>query len=264
MARRELSRGDLGTIGFRAARSVGRRGVGSLRVALVAVGIGSLIVYGLAGRFERGTPFAVVWTVVALGILLARIIILAQSWRMWARAERGETTLTFPAQAVAHQRRVSGRPMRTVIVRDDGLGRYVHLLFSEEPVARRLPAGPVQLDLFGGSKVQGPARLTLPNGDVVWAFTSRAGKVVDAGSRARRDTGGGGGEIRGVDRVLRREYRREDEERRGEDSSTSDDGWSGGNSWRSDSGWSGSSGSGGSGGGSSGVDGSGGSGGGSD
>lgn len=85
------------------------------------------------------------------------------------RAERDEATLTFPAQAVVHQRTVSGRPMRTVIVRDDGLGRYVHLLFSEEPVARRLLAGPVQLDLFGGPKVQGPARLTLPNGDVVWA-----------------------------------------------------------------------------------------------
>ena len=65
MVRREEFRGDLSAVGFQAARKVGRPGLGRLRVALVVVGVGSLVVYGLTGGFTRGLPFAVVWAVVS-------------------------------------------------------------------------------------------------------------------------------------------------------------------------------------------------------
>ena len=239
----------MSTLGFRAARGIGRPGIGNLWATLVVVGaatlgvFGSLAVYGRTDGFELGTPVAITWVVVASGILLPGVLALVRSRTTWARAERGEATLTFAGEAVATQRIVSGRPMRTVVVRHDSVVRYVHLLFPGEPVARRVAAGPVRLDLFGGSKVHGPARLTLPDGDILWAFASKMGKAVDLPADAPSDAPTNN-EVGPLGRLLRRWYRRDDDDRRGDDdwSGDSGDGWSGGGSWGSGSGSSGSGG----------------------
>lgn len=245
--------------GFRAARKVGRQGLGNLMLALVVIGIVSLILYSQIDGLQWASWFPVVWTLVAVGIVLVRVVAIARSWSLWARAERGEPTLTFEGQAVAQQRTVSRRLMRTVVVRQHGIARYVHLLFAEDAAAVRIRAGGVTLDLFGGAKIQGPARVTAPGGVVVWAFTSKAGKTVDLPAPTPRAPRAADGDPSvaasagmSVPAGLALNDRRDDGWS-GEDSSTSDlgDGWSGGSSWGSDPSWSGSSGSSGSDGGSS-------------
>lgn len=258
MARSEAFLGDPAVAGFRAARKVGRRGLGSLPLAIVVVGIGSLIVYGQIDGPLSTTWFPVVWAIVAAAILLVRVVAIARSWSLWARAERGEPTLTFEGQAVAQQRTVSRRLMRTVVVRQHGIARYVHLLFAEDAAAVRIRAGHVTLDLFGGAKIQGPARLTAPGGVVVWAFTAKAGKTADLPAPtppAPRATDSdpsfaAGGAMWVPAGLALNDEQRDDDGWSGGDSSPSDlgdgwtgDGWTGGSSWGSDSSWSGSSGS---------------------
>ncbi|TDB97144.1 hypothetical protein [Actinomadura sp. 7K534] len=95
--------------------------------------------------------------------------------RAWRRAERGEAARVVRGVALGQWRSVGDVPVRTVVAPVDGRPHFVRLAFARAEDAARLPAGPVEVDLFDASAVRGPARLRPARGGVVWAFAVRKG-----------------------------------------------------------------------------------------
>ncbi|MFI2364176.1 hypothetical protein [Promicromonospora sp. NPDC019610] len=177
--------------GFRAARKAGSPGVFRLLFPLVFLGL--LVLF--AGPFSSAdgagtpTPFLVVAGIAALIVLW----IFARGARRWARnrgawsrAARGAVSLTLNGEAVAAQRKVSGRPMRTVVVEHRGHQQYLHLLFPQDAPVDTIVPGRVTVELFAGDTVEGPARLLLADGRTLWAFTSQLGTRAQPKPRATR------------------------------------------------------------------------------
>lgn len=235
MTRSEEFIGDRATSELLVARKVGRRRLRAIVPLLVIMAVASLIfVLGPVQLLADGPLYGALWAIVAVAVLALPGSRIARSWRTWGRAERGEPGLRFEATALTHQRTVSRRLMRTVVVRRGGAESYVHLLFADDRADVRLQPGPVTLDLFDGKKVTGPARLT-QGGEVFWAFTSKEGRQIDA--PRRRTSGSGGvvagpavawsaGELGGVATAPRPA------------NTYPDDGWTGGSTWGNDPSWS--------------------------
>jgi hypothetical protein len=251
---------------FRAARRAGARGLGRLAFPVAVLAVAALF----AGPLTSGEPSPLYLGIVTLvaGFGLVRLVIevsrLARNRGIWARAARGAVSLTLRGEAVAKKRNVSGRPMRTVVVQHRGERQYLHLLFAKGGRAETLRQGPVTVEFFTGNDVHGPARLLLPDGRTLWAFTSRLGARPPvngrrAGARtatsSSTDAGAGavvvGGYGLGDDGAVRnREVPAPDNgDGTGESTWTGGDGWTGGGSWGSDSTWSGGGSDGGGGGG---------------
>jgi hypothetical protein len=76
--------------------------------------------------------------------------------------------------------------MRTVVVEHRGQRRYLHLLFAKDAPAGTMGQGPVTVEFFAGDDAEGPARLLLPGGRTLWAFTGRLGEVARPSSAAGR------------------------------------------------------------------------------
>jgi len=255
--------------GFRAARKAGARGAGRLVLPLVFLALAAVLAQPLtSGDGSETSPLRVGVLVLVVGVGLVRLVVevrrLARNRGLWGRAARGAVSLTLRGEAVAKRRNVSGRPMRTVVVQHGGERQYLHLLFAKGAPADTLRQGPVTVEFFAGNDVEGPARILLPDGRTLWAFTSRLGArpPVDGrrGTRAATSSStdasagavvpavivGGYGVGDGPDRS------REDPgpdtgfgDGTGESTWTGGDGWTGGGSWGSDSTWSGSDGGGG-------------------
>ncbi|GHH77898.1 hypothetical protein [Promicromonospora soli] len=214
--------------GFPSARTAGARGIRRLVYPLVFLAfLGLLVVPSLfwGDGFEAPPLFlGVVGIMAGVGLLVFFVEVRRQARNhgAWDRAARGAVSLTLRGHAVAKQRKVSGQPMRTVVVLHGGEHRYLHLLFAKEAPTRILRQGPVTVELFAGPDVKGPARLLLPNGGTLWAFTTRLGERPNTGSRASGSSHDSSSAWSGAD------------------------GWTGGSSWGGDSGWSGSGSAGGS------------------
>lgn len=180
--------------GFRAARRAGSHGVFRLVLPLVFLGFLVLLAgpVSSAGSFGTPTPFLVVAGIAAL-IVLWIFVKGARRWARnrgaWSRAARGAVSLTLNGEAVAAQREVSGRPMRTVVVEHRGHQHYLHLLFPKDAPADTMVPGRVTVEFFAGDAVEGPARLLLADGRTLWAFTSQLGTRALPKTRATRSSG---------------------------------------------------------------------------
>ena len=167
--------------GFRAARKAGAQGAFRLFLPPLFL-LGFLVV--LAGPFSSGegsgrsTPFLVVAVVVAVIVLLI-FATRARRWsrnrNAWSRAARGAVSLTLRGEAVAAERTVSGRPMRTVVVEHRGSRQYLHLLFAPGAPVQIMGPGWVTVEFFAGDDAEGPARLLLADGRTLWAYSARLG-----------------------------------------------------------------------------------------
>ncbi|WP_347642301.1 hypothetical protein [Nonomuraea sp. B10E15] len=175
---------------FRAARRAGMRGApdptSALGVAAVATG---LLVYFVtmmvSGQGDGSlTPDSVVF--ILFPAVLAAITgtsgvreasVRLRMRRAWRRASRGEAVRGLTGVALRRGRTVAGYPVRTVVARVDGRAQYIRLAFARADDAAMLPAGSVQVDLFDGPSVRGPARLRPRHGGVVWAFAARNGDL---------------------------------------------------------------------------------------
>lgn len=254
MSRRDPYRPDLASSGYAQARTVGRPRAGGLIMFWLFAALFGLMGLAIAGTSEHlSVPIGIAFVVVLVGVLV-RTVRHARVRQVWRCVASGRSARTLRGRAVQQQRTVSGREMRTVVVEEPGAAWFLHLLFAEEVVARRVAAGPVTVDLFDGSKVRGPARLTAPDGTVLWAFAAKQGRAADspdapgagsrgAGGRTDRERGGSADvaswSVAGT--ALSPDPVRSDDD--GRPDGWQDDGWQGGTSWGGDPGWSGSDGS---------------------
>lgn len=249
---------------FRAARKAGARSVGGVIFLLVF-----LAVLGFMAQpslfFDGSGPPPVFLGVLGLLAAVALFMLVIDVRRRvrrgsaWGRAARGAVTLTLRGQAVGKERKVSGRHMRTVVVEHGGEQRYLHLLFAKGGSAGAIRKGPVTVEFFAGDDVEGPARILLPNGRSVWAFTSRLGGRAPVGDRLAGSRGGTssltdasagpmvvpavvGGYGLGDDGPDRNPDDLAPGAGSGDSVWSGGDGWSGGSSWGGDSTWSGSDG----------------------
>ncbi|MFD6446868.1 hypothetical protein ACFWEJ_17305 [Promicromonospora sp. NPDC060204] len=179
--------------GFRAARKAGSPRMFGLLFPLVFLGF---LVF-LAGPFSSDdgsgppTAFLVVAGIAALIVLwifVKGVRRWARNRGAWSRAARGAVSLTLNGEAVAAQRKVSGRPMRTVVVEHRGHQQYLHLLFPQDAPVDTMVPGRVTVEFFAGDTVEGPARLLLADGRTLWAFTSQLGTRAQPKSRATRSS----------------------------------------------------------------------------
>lgn len=177
--------------GFRAARKAGSPRMFGLLFPLVFLGF---LVF-LAGPFSSDdgsgppTAFLVVAGIAALIVLwifVKGVRRWARNRGAWSRAARGAVSLTLNGEAVAAQRKVSGRPMRTVVVEHRGHQQYLHLLFPQDAPVDAMVPGRVTVEFFAGDTVEGPARLLLADGRTLWAFTSQLGTRAEPKRRATR------------------------------------------------------------------------------
>ncbi|MGW2091097.1 hypothetical protein [Promicromonospora sukumoe] len=180
--------------GFRAARKAGARGTFGMAFPLLFLGFLVFFAGSFASDDGSGAPTAyVVVAWVAAVIVLLIFVRGARRWARnraaWSRAARGAVSLTLRGEAVAAERTVSGRPMRTVVVEHRGKRQYLHLLFAPGAKAKIPGPGWVTVEFFAGDDAEGPARLTLADGRTLWAFSARLGATVaQPRSRARRST----------------------------------------------------------------------------
>ncbi|GAA2231510.1 hypothetical protein GCM10010413_31920 [Promicromonospora sukumoe] len=180
--------------GFRAARKAGARGTFGMVFPLLFLGFLVFFAGSFASDDGSGAPTAyVVVAWVAAVIVLLIFVRGARRWARnraaWSRAARGAVSLTLRGEAVAAERTVSGRPMRTVVVEHRGKRQYLHLLFAPGAKAKIPGPGWVTVEFFAGDDAEGPARLTLADGRTLWAFSSSLGAAVaQPRSRARRST----------------------------------------------------------------------------
>ncbi|MFI8527850.1 hypothetical protein ACIGB8_25545 [Promicromonospora sukumoe] len=180
--------------GFRAARKAGARGTFGMVFPLLFLGFLVFFAGSFASDDGSGAPTAyVVGAWVAAVIVLLIFVRGARRWARnraaWSRAARGAVSLTLRGEAVAAERTVSGRPMRTVVVEHHGKRQYLHLLFAPGAKAKIPGPGWVTVEFFAGDDAEGPARLTLADGRTLWAFSSHLGAAVaQPRSRARRST----------------------------------------------------------------------------
>jgi hypothetical protein len=124
-----------------------------------------------------GIPAAALVVVFALHSAIHEIPVLVGIRRAWRRAKRGEVVRVVPGVMLWRGQSVGNVPVRTVVASVDGRAHFVRLAFARVEDAARLPAGPVQVDLFDAPAVRGPARLRPLHGGVVWAFAVRKGDV---------------------------------------------------------------------------------------
>lgn len=179
--------------GFRAARKAGAQG--TFRLVFPLVFLGFLVLFAGPSSddgFGAPTPFLVVVGIAAVIVLLI-FVRGARRWARnraaWSRAARGAVSLTLRGEAVAAERTVSGRPMRTVVVEHRGSRQYLHLLFAPGAPVSIMGPGWVTVEFFAGDDAEGPARLLLADGRTLWAFSARLGAAVaQPRSRARRST----------------------------------------------------------------------------
>lgn len=181
--------------GFRAARKAGAQGAFRLFFPPLFL-LGFLLL--VAGPFSAGdgvgvsTPFLVVAVIVGVIVLLifgTRARRWSRNRGAWSRAARGAVTLTLRGEAVGAERKVSGRPMRTVVVEHRGSRQYLHLLFAPGAPVHVMGPGWVTVEFFAGDDAEGPARLLLADGRTLWAFSARLGAVAaEPRSRARRSS----------------------------------------------------------------------------
>ncbi|WP_164545272.1 hypothetical protein [Antribacter gilvus] len=256
MTRSDALLEDPATTAFRVARRAGRRRVAPVVVLWAFAGAFVPVAHALTDGFTDTGVAVVVASVIVLGLVIRGTVRAALSWALWRRAASGQPAKSLQGHVVPQQRTVSGREMRTAVVPEDGGARYLHLLFADDAAARALVAGPATVDLFAGGKVEGPARLAAADGTVRWAFTSKQGRPVAAG-RLPGDRGGtvaadttslGTAGSHPGDRD--RDPDRSGDGAGGGGNAASDgagygaagDGWQGGSTWGSDSGWSGSGG----------------------
>jgi hypothetical protein len=180
--------------GFRAARKAGSPGLFRLLFPLVFLGFLVLFAgpFSSADGLATPTPFLVVAGIAAL-VVLWIFVKGARRWARnrgaWSRAARGAVSVTLSGEAVAAQREVSGRPMRTVVVEYRGHQQYLHLLFPKDAPVDTMVPGRVTVEFFAGDAVEGPARLLLADGRTLWAFTSQLGTRTQPKSRATRSSG---------------------------------------------------------------------------
>ncbi len=178
--------------GFRAARKAGARGTFGMVFPLLFLGF--LVFFASSFSPDDGAPTAylvVAWAAAAIVLLI--FLRGARRWARnraaWSRAARGAVSLTLRGEAVAAERTVAGRPMRTVVVEHRGKRQYLHLLFAPGAKAKIPGPGWVTVEFFAGDDAEGPARLTLADGRTLWAFSSRLGAAAaQPRSRARRST----------------------------------------------------------------------------
>jgi hypothetical protein len=266
--------------GFRTARQTGERGVGRLVFPLVFIAFLALLGFmaqplllsdgGASGTSPVFLGVLGLLAAIALFVLVRDVRRRVRRNSAWGRAAQGAVTLTLRGEAVAKQRTVAGRPMRTVVVPHGGEPRYLHLLFATGAPAGTVRQGPITVEFFAGDDVEGPARILLPDGRTSWAFASRLGGQAPVDGRrtgswgaAGSATGAGAGAVipavmiggpgSGDDDLDR--SREDDGSGAGLGDGTSesvwsgDDGWTGGSSWSGDSTWSGADGGSGGGGG---------------
>jgi hypothetical protein len=208
---------------------------------------------------------AVIAAVVVVLILVREVRRLVRNRAGWSRAAAGAVSLTLRGEAVAKQRTVAGRPMRTVLVHHRGEPRYLHLLFAKDAPADTMRQGLVTVEFFATDDAEGPARLLLADGRTLWAFTSRLGDQLPADDpRATRRwstrSTDDGAAMMAPTAVVGNGPQDEDRERdaagrddgpdtgSGDSAGTDDsvwsgsDGWTGGGSWSGDPTWSSSDG----------------------
>ncbi|WP_036961806.1 hypothetical protein, partial [Promicromonospora kroppenstedtii] len=181
--------------GFRAARKAGAQSAFRLFFPPLFF-LGFLVLFAgpfwSGEEFGRSTPFLVV--AVTIGVIVLLIFgTRARRWSRnrsaWSRAARGAVSLTLRGEAVAAERKVSGRPMRTVVVEHRGSRQYLHLLFVPGAPVHMMGPGWVTVEFFAGDDAEGPARLLLADGRTLWAFSARLGTVAaEPRSRARRSS----------------------------------------------------------------------------
>ncbi|WP_125778135.1 hypothetical protein [Antribacter gilvus] len=226
---------------FREARAVGRRSPRGVVLVWALAVVYVVVALSVSGGFAEISPVWIGGNVVVLAICIAATVRYVRSYGIWNRAARGQATLTVQGRVVPQRRVVSGREMRTVVVETLGTRYYLHALFVDGAAARLVADGPVTADLFAGSMVQGPARLTSPEGVVVWAFTARQGTTV-----GRPGQGPEGLVTYGADTTIepavpggwKDPLAARDGDAVSHDSAEGGDGWQGGSAWGSDSVWS--------------------------
>ncbi|WP_043632992.1 hypothetical protein [Nonomuraea candida] len=175
---------------FRLARRAGMGGAPNPMAAIVmtagAVGMEVyFVVSALSGEVEE--PFSLGSVLfflfpLAFGALLGtsavrETSVLLRMRRAWRRARHGEAVRVLAGVALRRERSVAGYPVRTVVAQVNGRAQFVRLAFARPEHAAMLPPGPVQLDLFDGPAIRGPARLRPLSGGVAWAFASRSGDL---------------------------------------------------------------------------------------
>jgi hypothetical protein len=245
---------------FRAARKAGARGIGRVLVPLVLLVILALVAgqFSALGDSGLGLSVGVVAAALVVLILFRETRRLLRNRAAWSRAARGAVSLTLRGEAVAKQRTVAGRPMRTLVVQHGGKPHYLHLLFAKGAPADTMRQGPVTVEFFATDDAEGPARLLLADGRTLWAFTSRLGDRLPAderrgarrGARRRssRSTEAGSGAIapavvgNGTQDLDRDRDGAGPDDVPGDSVWSGSDGWTGGSSWGGDSTWSGSDG----------------------
>jgi hypothetical protein len=174
---------------FRVARRAGMRKAPSLTHAFVAVtlpivGLVFIVYELLSGQADAPAHVSVFFLLIALLFVVVfgttGVRYISERLRMrraWQRAARGEAVQVLTGSALWQGRVVGRYPVRTVVA-PIGLGgrsRFVRLAFARFDDAARLPPGLVEIDLFDGPEVRGPARLRPHHGTAVWAFAARIG-----------------------------------------------------------------------------------------
>ncbi|MEO3889438.1 hypothetical protein [Nonomuraea sp. B5E05] len=175
---------------FRAARRAGMRDApdptSALGIAAVAMGLlVHFVTMMVSGQGDEPVTSDSVLFIIFPAVLAAvtgtsgvrEASIRLRMRRAWQRAGRGEVVRGLTGVALRRGRTVAGYPVRTVVARVDGRAQYIRLAFARAEDAAMLPAGSVQLDLFDGPSVRGPARLRPRHGGVVWAFAARNGDL---------------------------------------------------------------------------------------
>lgn len=177
---------------FRRARGAAMRCAPSptseLFIAAIATG---LLIPFAGGLVSGGTDSPLPAAVAVLFLLLfagflgtrgvVQTVALIRTWRRWWRAKRWDVVQVFHGVALRQERTVAGYPVRTIVAQLDGESRYVRLVFARSEDSSMVPAGAVQVDLFAGPEVAGPARLRPSHGGVVWAFATRKGDLAVSG-----------------------------------------------------------------------------------
>ncbi|MBE1876644.1 hypothetical protein [Myceligenerans pegani] len=96
-------------------------------------------------------------------IVIGGLVVGTRDAALWSvrnlRAALARPTLTLHGRAVEKRRVHDGAVVRTVVAKHASNDHYIHVRFPAHTRHPRLGPGPVELDLFAGTKVAGPGRL---------------------------------------------------------------------------------------------------------